>query len=106
MTPSNLGPSQLLWKSTWRFSGIPALPRIYGKPRVPDAGRSERVESCYLQLLLPEHIRPRSVEDVVGQLGLAVNVDRRGGFAGQEAVVDLSGTLRELGGKKRHKRKD
>lgn len=53
---------------------------------------------CYLQLLLLEHIRPRSVEDVVGQLGLAVDVDRRRGFAGQEAVVDFSGALRELRG--------
>lgn len=50
----------------------------------------------YLQLLLLEHVRPRGVEDVVGQLGLAVDVDRRRGFAGQEAVVDFSGALREL----------
>lgn len=51
---------------------------------------------CYLQLLLLKHIRPRRVEDVVGQLSLAIYVDRRRGFAGQEAVVDFSRTLREL----------
>lgn len=50
----------------------------------------------YLQLLLLKHIRPRCVEYVVGQLSLAINVDRRRGFAGQEAVVDFSGTLRQL----------
>lgn len=51
---------------------------------------------CYLQLLLLKHIRPRCVQDVVGQLSLAIYVDRRRGFAGQEAVVDFSSTLREL----------
>lgn len=50
----------------------------------------------YLQLLLLEHVRSGSVEDVVGELSLAIYVDRCCGFTGQEAVVDLSGTLREL----------
>lgn len=52
-----------------------------------------------LQLLLLEHVWAGGVEDVVGQLGLAVDVDRRGGLAGQEAVVDLTRPLRQLGGR-------
>lgn len=51
---------------------------------------------CYLQLLLLEHARFRCVEDVVSQLSLAVYVDRCRGFTGQEAVVDISGTLGKL----------
>ena len=51
----------------------------------------------YLQLLLLEHVGAWRVEDVVGQLRLAVDVDRRGGLTGQEAVVDLTGALRQLG---------
>jgi len=50
----------------------------------------------YLLLLLLEHVGSGGVEDVVGELRLTVDVDRRGGLAGQEAVVDLPGTLREL----------
>ncbi len=50
----------------------------------------------YLQLLLLEHVRLRGIEDVVSQLSLTIYVDRRCGFTGQEAVVDLPGTLREL----------
>lgn len=103
VTLINVGPSRLL---NVAFLFTPALlhTHIYGKLHVSGAG-SERGRRGrgrgaalirYLQLLLLEHIRARSVEDVVGQLGLAVNVDRRGGFAGQEAVVDLSGALREL----------
>lgn len=50
----------------------------------------------YLQLLLLEHVGSGGVEYVVGELSLAVYVDRRCGFTGQEAVVDLPGALREL----------
>lgn len=50
----------------------------------------------HLQLLLLEHAGFGCVQDVVGQLSLAVDVDRCRGFAGQEAVVDLSGTLGKL----------
>lgn len=51
---------------------------------------------CYLQLLLLEHVRSRGVEYVVSQLSLTIYVDGCCGFTGQEAVVDLPGTLREL----------
>lgn len=47
----------------------------------------------YLQLLLLEHVRPWSIEDVVGQLRLTVDIDWCGGLTGQEAVVDLSRLL-------------
>lgn len=47
-------------------------------------------------MLLLEHARSGGVEDVISELRLTVNVDRRCGFTGQEAVVDLSGALREL----------
>lgn len=50
----------------------------------------------YLQLLLLEHVRSGGVEYVVSELSLAIYVDRCCGFTGQEAVVDLPGTLREL----------
>lgn len=50
----------------------------------------------YLHLLLLEHVRSGSVEDVVSELSLTVYVYWCGGFTGQEAVVDLSGTLRQL----------
>lgn len=52
--------------------------------------------SCYLQLLLLEHVRSGGGEDVVGELSLTVYVDRRCSFTGQEAIEDLPGTLREL----------
>lgn len=45
-----------------------------------------------------EHVGPRRGEDVVRQLGLAVDVDRHGGLTGEEAVVDLSGSLGQLPG--------
>lgn len=60
-----------------------------------------RRRGSYLKLLLLEHVGPGGVEDVISQLGLAVYVDGRGGFAGQEAVVDLAGPLGELGGVER-----
>lgn len=47
-------------------------------------------------MLLLEHVRSGSVEYVVSELSLAVYIDRCCGFTGQEAVVDLPGTLREL----------
>lgn len=50
----------------------------------------------YLQLLLLEHVWSGSIEDVVSQLSLTVYVDWRGGFTGEETVVDFPGTLREL----------
>lgn len=50
----------------------------------------------YLQLLLLEHVRSGGVEYVVSELSLTIYVDRCCSFTGQEAVVDLSGTLREL----------
>lgn len=50
----------------------------------------------HLQLLLLEHVRPGGIEYVVSELSLTVYVDRCCGFTGQEAVVDLPGTLREL----------
>lgn len=50
----------------------------------------------YLQLLLLEHVRSGGVEYVVSKLSLAIYIDRCCGFTGQEAVVDLPGTLREL----------
>ena len=50
----------------------------------------------YLQLLLLEHVGSGGVKDIVSKLSLTVYVDRCCGFAGKEAVVDLSGTLREL----------
>lgn len=69
-------------------------------PAPSDRGGMRSVDALgsplYLQLLLLEHLGPRRVEDVVGQLGLAVDVDRRRGLAGQEAVVDFSGALGEL----------
>lgn len=52
---------------------------------------------CYLQLLLLEHVRLWSIEDVISKLSLTVYVDWRRGFTGQEAVVNLPGTLRQLG---------
>ncbi|KAF3843921.1 hypothetical protein F7725_015969 [Dissostichus mawsoni] len=52
--------------------------------------------TSYLQLLLLEHVRSGGVENVVGKLGLTIDVDRCCGFTGQEAVVDLPGALREL----------
>lgn len=45
-----------------------------------------------------EHVGPWRGEDVVRQLGLAVDVHRHGGLAGEEAVVDLSGSLGQLQG--------
>lgn len=59
--------------------------------------------SPYLQLLLLEHVGFWRVEDIVSKLGLTVDVDRCCCFTGKEAVVDLSGTLREL---KKKKKKD
>lgn len=62
-------------------------------------GQSESPETVVctdLKLLLLEHVRPGCVEDVISQLSLAVDVDWSGGLAGQEAVVDLPGPLREL----------
>lgn len=50
----------------------------------------------YLQLLLLEHVRSGGIEDVISELSLTIYVDWCCGFTGQEAVVDLSGTLREL----------
>lgn len=47
-------------------------------------------------MLLLEHVRSRGIEYVVSELSLTIYVDRCCGFTGQEAVVDLPGTLREL----------
>lgn len=54
--------------------------------------------SPYLQLLCLEHVGPRRGEHVVRQLGLAVDVDRHGGLAGQEGVVDLPSSVGQLQG--------
>ena len=54
------------------------------------------VPPAHLELLFLEHVGPGGVEDVISQLGLAVDVDRCGGLTGQEAVVDLSSPLGEL----------
>ena len=51
---------------------------------------------AYLQLLGLEHVGPRGRQHVVGELRLAVDVDRRGGLAGQEAVIDLPRPLGQL----------
>lgn len=54
----------------------------------------------HLELLFLEHVRVGSIENVIRQLGLAVNVDRSGGFATQEFTEDLPGPVRELTGRK------
>jgi len=54
----------------------------------------------HLELLLLEHVRVGGVEDVVRQLGLAVDVDRRGGLAAQELTEDLAGPVGELMGQR------
>lgn len=51
---------------------------------------------CHLQLLLLEHFRVWGIKDVISQLGLAVNVDRRGGFAAQEPTEDVPGPVGQL----------
>ncbi|MGZ7388422.1 hypothetical protein ACXWSP_09320, partial [Streptococcus pyogenes] len=49
-----------------------------------------------LELLFLEHVRVGCIENVICQLGLAVNVDRSGGFAAQEFTENLPGPVREL----------
>lgn len=64
---------------------------------VTNIRRCQRALSLsYLQLLLLEHVRFWGIEDVVSKLSLAIYVDRCCSFTGQEAVVDLPGSLREL----------
>lgn len=61
------------------------------------------MEEClqsYLELLFLEHVRVGCIENIVCQLGLAVNVDRSGGFAAQEFTENLPGPIRELTGRK------
>lgn len=52
----------------------------------------------HLQLLLLEHVGVRGIENVIGQLGLAVDVDRGAGFAAQELSEDLAGPVGKLMG--------
>ena len=52
----------------------------------------------HLELLLLEHVGVGGAEDVICQLGLAVDVDRRGGLAAQELTEDLAGPVGELTG--------
>lgn len=56
----------------------------------PGPESSARAPGSHLELLLLEHVGVRGAEDVVRQLGLAVDVDRRGGFAAQELTEDRS----------------
>ena len=54
----------------------------------------------HLELLLLEHVGVGGAEDVVRQLGLTVDVDRRGGLAAQELTEDLAGPVGELTGQR------
>jgi hypothetical protein len=60
------------------------------------------VRNCahhHLELLLLEHVWVRRIENVVCQLGLAVNVDRGGCFAAQEFTENLPSPVRKLTGR-------
>lgn len=52
----------------------------------------------HLELLLLEHIGVRGTENIVCQLGLAVDVDRGGSLAAQELAENLSGPVGKLTG--------
>ena len=85
-----MGASEVHYKAP--ISAPSMDPRVIYSP----VNAAESYGWAYLQLLGLEHVRPRGREHVVGQLRLAVDIDRCGGLAGQKAVVDLAGPLGQL----------
>lgn len=91
-TPRPLAPlCPIWWLAPERAPSPP--PHLRESP-----GRSSRrkLRHSHLELLLLEHVRVRRAEDVVRQLGLAVDVDGGGGFAAQKLAEDLTGPVGEL----------
>lgn len=84
---------------------MPTLPAYSPSPAespVPQAlaGSPMRCLQSHLELLFLEHVRVGRIENVICQLGLAVNVYRSGGLAAQEFTENLPGPARELTGRK------